>query len=93
MQHQRLCRELQLSTGTVQLHPVARDETFQVDGETLRAPFGPGWRILGIGARQLRELDSDQGAQPLFRLPAVQEIEINDRGILLDVDVPTDRTQ
>jgi len=48
MQHQRLCRELQLSTGTVQLHPVARDETFQVDGETLRAPFGPGWRILGM---------------------------------------------
>ncbi|KAA0696855.1 nucleotidyltransferase family protein [Halopseudomonas laoshanensis] len=51
-------------------------------------------RVIGSRyARQLRELDSDQGAQHLFRLPTVQEIEIDDRGILLDVDVPTDRIQ
>lgn len=51
-------------------------------------------RVIGSRyVRQLRELDSDQGAQHLFRLPAVQEIEIDDRGILLDVDVPTDRLQ
>lgn len=58
-QHQRVCRELQLSTGTVQLHPVARDEIFQFDGETLRAPFGPGWRILMIGAGQLSRYAAD----------------------------------
>jgi molybdenum cofactor cytidylyltransferase len=51
-------------------------------------------RVIGSQyARQLRELDSDHGAQHLFILPAVKEIEVDDRGILLDVDVPADRLQ
>ncbi len=52
-QHQRVRRELNLATGAVSLQPVNRDEIFEFDGKMLRAPFGPGWRILMIGAGQL----------------------------------------
>ncbi|PCC99613.1 NTP transferase domain-containing protein [Halopseudomonas pelagia] len=49
-------------------------------------------RIIGSHyASYLRELQGDQGAQELFALSAVQEIAVEDRGILLDIDVPTDR--
>ena len=57
--HQRVRRELDLASGEVQLQTVDRDETFDFDGETLRAPFGPGWRILMIGAGQLSRYAAD----------------------------------
>ncbi|MBA1271814.1 XdhC family protein [Stutzerimonas azotifigens] len=51
--HQRVVRELDLISGAVSLRSAARDECFAFDGATLSAPFGPGWRILMIGAGQL----------------------------------------
>lgn len=51
-------------------------------------------RVIGSHyASQLRELRGDQGAQQLFKLPAVQEIAVDDRGILIDIDLPSDRLQ
>lgn len=58
-QHQRIRRDLDLASGKVSLHKVDRDETFQFDGNTLSAPFGPGWRILMIGAGQLSRYAAD----------------------------------
>jgi molybdenum cofactor cytidylyltransferase len=49
-------------------------------------------RVIGNRyASQLCELNSDLGAQHLFGLPAVEEIELDDPGILIDIDIPTDR--
>lgn len=51
-------------------------------------------RVIGCHhAEQLRALHGDQGAQQLFSLPAVQELAVEDRGILLDIDIPSDRLQ
>ncbi|MFN3581958.1 MAG: XdhC family protein [Pseudomonas sp.] len=58
-QHQRIRRDLNLASGKVTLHKVDRDETFRFDGNTLSAPFGPGWRILMIGAGQLSRYAAD----------------------------------
>lgn len=49
-------------------------------------------RVIGSQyAAHLRGLNSDQGAQQLFMSPAVKEIAVDDRGILIDIDIPTDR--
>jgi xanthine dehydrogenase accessory factor len=69
-QHRRVRRELDLASGAVHLQAVDRDETFTFDGTVLRAPFGPGWRILMIGAGQLSryaaELASGLGFEVLI---------------------------
>lgn len=49
-----------------------------------------------IGSRyvdDLLALDGDQGAQQLFGLPKVQEISVEDPGVLIDIDIPSDRLQ
>ena len=51
--HELVARELHMASGTVTLHPAARDEVFSFDGQRLRALFGPRWRLLLIGAGQL----------------------------------------
>lgn len=51
--HELVARVLDLDTATVTIEPAARGEAFAFDGRTLRALFGPRWRMLVIGAGQL----------------------------------------
>lgn len=50
---QLLTRRVCLRTGERSLHPAAREDRFFYDGDTLEKTFGPGWRLLLIGAGQL----------------------------------------
>ena len=52
-QHELVARIVDLATGTVTVESAARGEAFSFDGQTLRALFGPRWRMLIIGAGQL----------------------------------------
>jgi xanthine dehydrogenase accessory factor len=51
--HELVARRLDLATGQVTIESAARGESFVFDGQTLRALFGPRWRLLIIGAGQL----------------------------------------
>ncbi|HDZ57757.1 MAG TPA: XdhC family protein [Pseudomonas xinjiangensis] len=51
--HGRVLRRLDVATGDVSLSVLAHNETLQFDGRVLKAPFGPSWRLLMIGAGQL----------------------------------------
>ena len=51
--HELVARRLDLRTGAVQVESAARGEAFSFDGRTLRALFGPRWRLLIVGAGQL----------------------------------------
>ena len=51
--HELVARRLDLASGVVTVEPAARGESFAFDGRTLRALFGPRWRLLIIGAGQL----------------------------------------
>ncbi len=51
--HELVARTLDLLSGAVRIESASRDEKFSFDGTTLRALFGPRWRILVIGAGQL----------------------------------------
>lgn len=51
--HELVARRLDLSTQHLTLEPAHRGEDFEFDGRTLRAVFGPRWRLLVIGAGQL----------------------------------------
>jgi xanthine dehydrogenase accessory factor len=51
--HDVVARRLNLDTGTVTLEPGQRGQAFEFDGRSLRALFGPRWRMLIIGAGQL----------------------------------------
>ncbi len=51
--HELVARRLDLETGTVTIMPATRGEAFQFDGKSLRALFGPRWRLVIIGAGQL----------------------------------------
>src|SRR5690606_37620026 len=42
--HECVLRRLDLATGQVSLTTVAPGQSLSFDGETLIAPFGPGWR-------------------------------------------------
>jgi xanthine dehydrogenase accessory factor len=52
-QHELVARRLDLATGVVAVEGASRGERFSFDGRTLRALFGPRWRLLVIGAGQL----------------------------------------
>ena len=52
-QHELVSRSLSLITGEVSVNAASRGEKFEFDGTTLRALFGPRWRLLIIGAGQL----------------------------------------
>ena len=60
--HERLVRCLDLPSGAVRLMPAERNEALQFDGTTLRAPFGPSWRLLMIGAGQLSRYTAELAA-------------------------------
>jgi xanthine dehydrogenase accessory factor len=51
--HELVARRLDLETGVVTIEAATRGEAFQFDGKSLRALFGPRWRLLIIGAGQL----------------------------------------
>ena len=51
--HELVARRLDLATGAVTLEPGQRGQAFSFDGGTLRALFGPRWRLLIVGAGQL----------------------------------------
>ncbi len=51
--HELVARVLDLETGAVRVEPASRGEPFAFDGRTMRALFGPRWRMLIIGAGQL----------------------------------------
>jgi xanthine dehydrogenase accessory factor len=52
-QHELVARIVDLESGRVTVEPAARGEAFAFDGRSLRALFGPRWRMLIIGAGQL----------------------------------------
>jgi xanthine dehydrogenase accessory factor len=51
--HELVARRLDLATGGVTVEPASRGEAFAFDGASLRALFGPRWRLLIVGAGQL----------------------------------------
>ncbi|HEY0857862.1 MAG TPA: XdhC family protein [Albitalea sp.] len=51
--HELVARRLDLETQAVTIESAHRGEAFQFDGRTLRAVFGPRWRMLIVGAGQL----------------------------------------
>ena len=51
--HELVARRLDLQTQVVSVEPAHRGDVFEFDGRTLRAVFGPRWRLLVIGAGQL----------------------------------------
>ena len=57
--HERVTRQLDLATGEVTIHPCAHLAPLAFDGAVLRAPFGPSWRIMMIGAGQLSRYAAD----------------------------------
>ena len=52
-EHELVARRLDLETGTVTVETAKPGDTFLFDGKSLRALFGPRWRLLMIGAGQL----------------------------------------
>jgi xanthine dehydrogenase accessory factor len=51
--HELVARVLDIATGKVRVESAARGDAFTFDGKTLRALYGPRWRMLVIGAGQL----------------------------------------
>lgn len=51
--HELVARRLDLASGEVAIEPAARGQGFHFDGSSLRALFGPRWRLLIVGAGQL----------------------------------------
>jgi xanthine dehydrogenase accessory factor len=51
--HELVARVVGLASGAVRVEPAHRGESFAFDGTTMRALYGPRWRMLVIGAGQL----------------------------------------
>ncbi|OOV95475.1 MULTISPECIES: XdhC family protein [unclassified Pseudomonas] len=51
--HEIVARVLDLKTGAVELEVASKSDVLSCDGQTLRAIYGPRWRLLLIGAGQL----------------------------------------
>ena len=51
--HELVARVVELASGAVRVEPAHRGEAFSFDGRTMRALYGPRWRMLVIGAGQL----------------------------------------
>ncbi len=54
--HELVARRLDLASGNVSIEAASRGEAFEFDGRTLRALYGPRWRLLVIGAGQLSRI-------------------------------------
>jgi len=66
--HELASRTLDIASGRVAVHSARRGETFQFDGASLRAVFGPRWRLLIVGAGQL--------ARVLAQMAVVLDFEV-----------------
>ncbi len=51
--HELVARRMELASGRVTLESGTRGESFEFDGQQLRALYGPRWRVIVIGAGQL----------------------------------------
>ena len=51
--HELVARVVDVKSGSVRVEPARRGEAFSFDGATMRALYGPRWRMLVIGAGQL----------------------------------------
>ena len=51
--HELVARVVDLDSGEVRVESARRGESFHYDGKTMRALYGPRWRMLVIGAGQL----------------------------------------
>lgn len=51
--HELVARVLDIDSGEVRLQPAGKGDVLEFDGRTLRAIYGPRWRLLLIGAGQL----------------------------------------
>ena len=51
--HEIVARSLDIATGEVVLQPANKSDVLSFDSHTLRAIYGPRWRLLLIGAGQL----------------------------------------
>jgi xanthine dehydrogenase accessory factor len=51
--HELVARRLDFDTGAVTVEAASRGEVFEFTGSSLRALYGPRWRLLIIGAGQL----------------------------------------
>ncbi len=51
--HELVARTVDLASGQVRVEAASRGEAFSFDGQTMRALYGPRWRMLVIGAGQL----------------------------------------
>ncbi|MDQ6685311.1 MAG: hypothetical protein M3Z16_09295, partial [Pseudomonadota bacterium] len=51
--HELVARVVDLASGEVRVEAARRGESFAFDGASLRALYGPRWRLLVIGAGQL----------------------------------------
>jgi xanthine dehydrogenase accessory factor len=57
--HEIVARELNIETGEVVLTAAGKSDSLAFDGKTLRAIYGPRWRLLLIGAGQLSRYVAD----------------------------------
>lgn len=91
----QLVRRVCLDTGEASLHPAAAREEFFYDGHNLRKLFGPGWRLLLIGAGQLSRFVAQMGqaldyevivCEPREELAIQWQVD----GVILDAGMPDD---
>lgn len=92
---QQVLRHVCLDTGEASLHPAADREEFFYDGKNLRKLFGPGWRLLLIGAGQLSRFVAQVGlaldyevivCEPREELAGLWQVN----GATLDTGMPDD---
>ena len=92
---QLVVRRVCLDTGEASLHPVTAREEFFYDGHNLRKLFGPGWRLLLIGAGQLSRFVAQMGqaldyevivCEPREELASQWQVD----GAILDASMPDD---
>jgi xanthine dehydrogenase accessory factor len=57
-----IARRVCLATGEASLHPAAAATEFSFDGTTVTKVFGPGWRLVLIGAGQLSRYVAEMAA-------------------------------
>jgi xanthine dehydrogenase accessory factor len=91
----QVVRRVCLDTGEASLHPATAREEFFYDGHNLRKLFGPGWRLLLIGAGQLSRFVAQMGqaldyevivCEPREELASQWQVD----GAILDAGMPDD---
>ncbi|BAV33722.1 lipoprotein [Sulfuricaulis limicola] len=92
---QQVVRHVCLDTGEASLHPASARGEFFYDGRHLHKLFGPGWRLLLIGAGQLSRFVAQMGqaldyevivCEPREELASLWQVD----GTILDAGMPDD---